>query len=821
WSKPAKWSMGLIEKSDWKAKWIGIKTSGPENEDTDVQEIESRGNPPITPSPMLRKSFRMDNEIERAFVYATALGLYELYINGNKAGNRILAPEWTDYTKRVQYQTYDVTDMLKTGENVIGVILADGWYIGTFGQWGDDALRGKNYGSLDRKFLLRMDIITDEGKLISVLSDETWKGFSDGPIRSADMFLGEIVDARKAVPGWDQPGFTESGWTAVEVYPDPGIDLVAQMNEPIRIIENLKPVSVTEPDPGVFIFNIGQNMVGWCRLLTDEPEGTIITLRHGEMLDEEGRLYHENLRRAKQEDIFITSGKGSDTFEPRFTYHGFQYVEVTGLTRKPDTDMLTGIAFSSDAEPSGSFECSNTELNRLWKNILWTQRDNQHSIPTDCPQRDERMGWMGDALVFSQTAIFNMNMAAFYTKWCRDIRDAQSDDGRFADFAPHPNWDKPHLNAPGWADAGLVVPWRVYQNYGDINILRDQYTAAKRFIDYVHNENPDLIWIEGTGNNYGDWLNGDRIKSEDYPEKGAEMPKDAFATAYFAYSTGILAQMAKLLGNEPDHRIYSALADSIRNVFITEFVTEEGIVAGDNQAAYAIALDFGLLPDTLRSRAVRNMLRALEDYDGRISTGFHSTILLMKELTDWGYTTVAYDLLESHRFPSWLYSIDQGATTIWERWDAYVKGRGFQDIGMNSFNHYSFGSVAEWMYRTILGINPDKQIPGFKKFIMKPEPGGSLTWAAGEYNSIHGKILSEWKIENDQFIFTVSVPVNTSAVIHIPSDFPESITEGDMEAANSPGVKLLEISENEGIFEVQSGTYHFKSEIQFQQNNEM
>jgi len=809
WTPSSKWSMGLLNRSDWQARWIGIKS---DKYDPGEQDDESRGDPPITPSPMFRKSFSLGKETKKAFVYVSALGLYELHINGEKVGDHVLAPGWTDYSKRVQYQKFDVTDMLKTGKNSIGVILGDGWYIGTFGQWGDDARRGKNYGSLDRKFLLQLEITANDGESTIMVSDESWKAFLNGPIRSADMFLGETYNANKNIPGWDRSGFDDSKWKEVDIFPHPGIELVAQLNEPIRIIETISPVSITEPDSGVYIFNLGQNIVGWCRINISEQAGTRITLRHGEMLTEEGRLYYLNLRRAKQEDVFIASGEINDTLEPRFTYHGFQYVEVTGLSNKPDLSMLTGIAISSDTEQTGTFECSNPELNQLWNNILWTQRDNQHSIPTDCPQRDERMGWMGDALVFSQTAIFNMNMAAFYSKWIKDIRDAQSEDGQYADFAPHPNWDKPHLNAPGWADAGLVVPYRMYQNYGDLRILNDHYESAKKFIDLVHKNNPELIWKNQSGNNYGDWLNGDLIKSADYPAEGATMPKEAFATAYFAYSTGLLAKMAKLLDIDTDFVKYTALADSIRQIFNENFVSEDGKIIGDTQAGYAIALDFHLLPDSLEQLAINHMLRRISDYNDRISTGFHSTVLLMKELTDWGHTGIAYDLIESHQLPSWLYPIDLGATTIWERWDGYVENRGFQNIGMNSFNHYSFGSVAEWMYRTILGINPDDQYPGFKKFVLKPEPGGSLKWAKGSYNSIHGEIKISWNIENNQFRLTLSVPVNTTATVYVPSKNPSSIMIDGENYAAFDDINFIRLEKDSGVFELGSGTFEFVSE---------
>jgi len=817
WSEPAKWSMGLLNKSDWKAKWIGVSSKSLKNfrtsDERETTKIEQRGNPVIPPSPLLRKSFFIEKEIKQATVYVTALGLYELSLNGEKVGDQVLSPEWTDYNTRIQYQTFDVTHLLNKGENTLGAILADGWYIGTFGQWGiSKPIRGSNYGSLDRKFLLQLEVITDDNQMIQIITDESWQVYFDGPIRSADMFLGEVYDARKTHEGWDLSGFDASGWEKVVTFPSTNASLVAQMNEPIRVVKKLQPVSISEPEPGIYVFDLGQNMVGWCRLIVNESQVVRLKLRHGEMLTPDGRVYMENLRKATQAAIFITNAKGENIFEPRFTYHGFQYVEITGLSKKPDVNMLTGMVVASDTKLTGKFECSNSELNQLWQNILWTQRGNMHSIPTDCPQRDERMGWMGDALVFAQTGIFNMDMAAFFTKWCRDVRDAQDEDGRYADFSPLPNKNMPFFNAPGWADAGIIVPWRVYQNYSDTGILKEQYQSAKQFIDFIHTQNPDLVWINDVGNNYGDWLNGNTIVSDDYPSQGAKIPNDVFATAYFAYSTEILSKMAVILGYEPDADKYSKLAKSIREVFNEKFVNSDGRLKGDCQAGYAMALSFNLLPEELQKSAAEHMAREVNDYDLRISTGFHSTILLMKELSNWEYCDLAYQLLESHRFPSWLYSIDQGATTIWERWDGYVEGRGFQDAGMNSFNHYSFGSVAEFMYRTILGINPDDNFPGYKKFIIHPQPGGTLKWAKGEYQSIHGKIVSEWKLENKRFILKIKIPANTNARVIIPAKNIENITESNRPVKKAKGVELISFKNGTAIFEVLSGEYTFTSE---------
>ncbi|MEK6755852.1 MAG: family 78 glycoside hydrolase catalytic domain, partial [Bacteroidota bacterium] len=457
WSKTAFWSIGLVQPSDWKAQWIGarpIVLSGDRQTDS-VARL-------MAPSPMLRKTFASNKRIVRATMFVTALGLYEVQLNGKKVGDHVLAPEWTDYQDRIQYQTYDVTSLITKGENVISATLADGWYVGPVGCFNDLVVnRGKIYNSLDRKLLLQLEIDTTEGHLEYVISDETWRLNPDGPVRSADLYLGETYDSRKSPEGWERSGFDDSSWERATVYAAPAAAIVAQMNEPVRRTLELNPLAITEPVKGTYIVDMGQNMVGWCAIKINEPAGQEITIRHGEMLTEDGRLYTENLRRASQTDKFIANGKGEQIFEPRFTYHGFRYVEITGLTKKPTLDMVLGKEVSSDVAAAGSFECSNKDLNKLWKNILWTQRDNFIGIPTDCPQRDERLGWMADAQVFAQTAIYNCTMAAFFTKWVQDIRDAQHPDGRYPDVAPVPSY-LPFFNAPAWADAGVIVPWRMY-----------------------------------------------------------------------------------------------------------------------------------------------------------------------------------------------------------------------------------------------------------------------------------------------------------------------------------------------------------------------
>jgi alpha-L-rhamnosidase len=719
----------------------------------------------IPPSPLLRKEIAVNKKIKRAFYYASAQGIYEAHINGKKVGNQIFAPEFTDYDNHLQYQTFDVSNLLQNGTNVLGTILADGWYVGA--RWSHPWRGG--YGFF-RKFLGQLMIYYEDGTSDIIATDNTWKYLAQGPITEASYFKGEIYEAKNEQTCWDRPGHNDSKWIAATAYPNEKTNLCAQMNEPIAIIKEIEAISLRKTGADKYIFDMGQNMVGWCRLTLPYNPKTPITLKYSEMLNDDGSIYMDNMRGAKPEDVYIPADEQSIDYEPKFTYHGFRYVEVSGLTKSPQLDIIRGKFVASSSPETGTFITSNKDVNKLWENIRWTQWGNLISMPTDCPQRDEREGWMADAQIFSQTAIYNLDMAGFYTKWVRDIRDSQLDDGRFPDFAPHDGKWRTFFNAPGWADAGVVVPWRVYQNYNDTKILEHQYDAIKKFVDFNHKHNPDLIWKNIRANNYGDWLNGNTIRSQDYPKTGGQVPNDVFATGYFFYSTDILAKTAKLLGKVEDYKKYSALASNIKKVFNEKFVSADGIIEGNTQAGYAMALQFGLLPEELRSKAAANMVEAIKVYDYRISTGIHSTIWMMKQLSEYGYDDIAYQLLLSRRFPSWFYSIDQGATTIWERWDGYVAGRGFQNAGMNSFNHVAIGAVGEWMYSHILGIRLDESQPGYRHFYIKPQPGKDLEWAKGSYHSIVGNIEVSWSNKDKTFVLDINVPVNTEATVITPFD---------------------------------------------------
>ncbi|MGD8454077.1 MAG: family 78 glycoside hydrolase catalytic domain [Phycisphaerae bacterium] len=794
-----------VEHHGWSTRYLvddDLVSHGPGNVD------------PLTP-PLLRKTFAVagDAPIRRATLYATALGLYETRINGQRVGDRMLAPEWTDYHQRVQYQTYDVTKLLRPGDNVIGALLGDGWYAGRIGLAFivPDGPPRALYGRQPR-FLAQLEIERADGSIETIATDESWRFTSDGPIRTADILDGETYDARLDPAGWDAPGFDDAAWRPASVFTPEVGRLVAQPNEPIRILHEIHPISVREQAPGTYIFDLGQNMVGWCRLRVRGAAGDEFTLRHAEVLNPDGTLYTANLRSAAQTDRFILRGDGLETFTPHFTYHGFRYVSVEGLSKPPTDETLTGLVLHSSSPEVGEFACSDPMLNKLRENILWTQRANLYSAPTDCPQRDERLGWMGDILAFAQTGCFNMDLAAFFNKWLADVRDAQTADGRFPDFAPHPYDPAARFSGvPAWGDAGVFVPWCAWLNYGDRRLLAEHFDAARRWVDWIESQNPDLLWTRQRHHDYGDWLNADTLRLENWPRHGAEMPKEVFATAFFARSTQIVADMAAVLGRDDLAKHYAALAGDIRAAFNQAYVDADGHIKGDTQAGYAIALHFDLLPEALRPAATRYMLAGFDRYEGLISTGFHSTICLMNELTRREHTDRAYQLINERRMPSWGYAIDHGATTVWERWDGYVEGRGFQDPGMNSFSHYAIGSVGEWMVRTIIGINPDPAAPAYKHTLIRPVPGGGLTWARGAYDSAYGRITCAWRIDRGNLSLDVTIPANTTATIRVPTADPAGVTENGQPLAAGNGIGAVRPADGAVECDVAAGVYHFQA----------
>jgi alpha-L-rhamnosidase len=531
--------------------------------------------------------------------------------------------------------------------------------------------------------------------------------------------------------------------------------LVADSTAGVQVTEELKAATMNEVKPGTFIFDLKQNMVGWARLRVQGSAGATATLRFGEVLNPDGTLYTENLRAAKATDTYTLRGGAEEIYEPRFTFHGFRYVELTGNVMRPTVASITGIVAHSAMPVTGTFTTSSALVNQLQSNIVWGQRGNFVSVPTDCPQRDERLGWMGDALIFARTATFNTDVASFYTKWLRDVDEAQSSAGVFANVSPMVPGNA--SGSPAWSDAGVIIPWTVYLAYGDTRILEEHYPAMVRWIEHVRGANPNLLWQMQRGNDYGDWLS-----------IADDTDKELLATAFFAHSVDLVSRAAKVLKNETDATKYAMLFSSIKDAFDRAYVGADSKIKSDTQTAYALALRFGLLPDAQRGPAAKFLADNVARHTNHLSTGFVGVSHLLPALTSQGNFDLAYQLLNSDTYPSWGYEIRKGATTIWERWDGIKTDGTFQTPTMNSFNHYSFGSVGEWMYSVVAGIELDESQPGFKQFKIRPHPGGGLTSASGKLESIHGTIVSDWKIEAGMLTLKVQIPVNTSAVVYLP-----------------------------------------------------
>jgi alpha-L-rhamnosidase len=701
-----------------------------------------------------RKKFSASKP-KSARLHATALGVYELWLNGKRVGNDYLAPGFTDYRKRLQVQTYDVTELVKDGDNAVGAILADGWFNGKYFVFG----RGDFYGGGPDRLLVQLEVELQDGTRVVIGTDAaTWKQ-SAGPIVAADLLDGETYDARRELGDWSSAAFDDAGWTAALPYTDATPrKLVGDVTDQIQKTQELRPTTVTERGGGVFMYDLGQNMVGWARLRVTGPAGATIQLRFGEVLNRDGSLYTENLRSARATDTYTLRGGGAEeVWEPRFTTHGFRYVELSGdtarLAVKPGGSTLTGIVVQSRLPATGTFTTSDALTNQLQGNVVWGQRGNFMSVPTDCPQRDERQGWMGDAQVFARTATFNMDVASFFTKWVRDTRDGQTSDGAFPEIAPNPDWNK---GTPAWGDAGVIVPWTVYLAYGDTRILEEQYAAMVAWVEYVRGANPNLLWQRSRGSDYGDWLS-----------INADTDKEVLATAFFAHSADLVARSARVLGKTADAAKYAALFDSIKKAFGTAYVGADGTIRGDTQTAYALALRFGLLPEAARAGAAKHLADDVARR-GVLTTGFIGVAHLLPALTLAGRTDLAYKLLQNDKYPSWLYSVKKGATTIWERWDGIRENGDFQTPSMNSFNHYSFGSVGEWMYGVVAGLDLDEQAPGYKHILIAPRPGGTLTSASAKLETIHGPVATAWTLSGKTFTLTVSIPANTTASVTLP-----------------------------------------------------
>lgn len=783
WSEPALFEIGLFGKGDVTAKWIGPKEDRrqggkptkpseggvPHIKGANMDTAPERG----TASPMLRKAFRLTKPVRKARLHASALGSMELFVNGAAASADVMAPGWTDTHKRIELVTYDVTPLLREGENVVAAQLGDGWYAGYLAWGGSRCFGGDHIG-----LLAQLEIEFTDGTRQTVATDTSWKLSLEGPVRFSDHYNGETYDARREANGWTAPGFDDSAWEKPKVLPAPAAPFVPRPNAGIVRANVLPARKRTSPAKGVYIFDLGQNMVGHEHLVLRGRKGGSVKIRFAEMLNPDGTMYTANYRCARSTDHYTFRSAKPESYEPHFTFHGFRYIEVSGdLAEAPACADVHGIVLHTDMEKTGSFECSDALANRLYSNLNWGQIGNYLDVPTDCPQRDERLGWTGDAEIFVRTAAFNRDVAAFFTKWCLDLDDAQTPEGRYPDVAPD------ILNQGGncgWGDAGVICPWTMYEMYGDLEILRTHFDAMAKWVDWWTSQTVKSGVVTWNRWHYGDWVSVDcPIEESGVIRCGdAPTPSDLISTAYYARSAELVAKAAKLLGKKAEERKYAALRKKIEKDFRAEYVSPNGRIAGDTQTGYLLALGFDLVRDPKQvDMMVRRLVRLIEARGNTLSTGFIGTPLLCPVLTRFGRADVAYRLFHQTVYPSWNYPILEGdATTMWERWNSYTKKRGFGDVGMNSFNHYAYGAIGEWMYQSVIGIAP--AAPGFSKIRLAPVPGGNLDWAKGSVLTRHGKAELEWKKTKGGLSVHFVVPPNTTAVLALPGRDEVSFVAG-------------------------------------------
>lgn len=800
------WKAAVAPGGDWftagfdDSAWAAATVLGPY-----VAQPSHYADNTIGPGRYLRKNFTIKGPVAKARLYATALGVYEASINGQRVSDNQLDPGWTDYDKRVMVQAFDVTRLIRPGQNAVGALLGDGWYAGRLGWMGL-----ATYGSRP-VFNTQLEITYADGSTDFVATDDSWQS-GPGEVIGSDQQWGEIIDARQAVADWDQPARGGSAWTNAVVERH-DLAMVPQLGPPIRKLLELAPKTITRRGDA-WMIDFGQNMVGHIRLTAHGPAGTTITVRHGEMLNPDpaaAGLYTENLRPALSTDTFILKGARREIFEPHFTFHGFRYAEVTGYSGKLTLDDLRGIVVGSDTPATGTFECSSPELNRLARNIVWGQRGNFLSVPTDCPQRDERMGWMGDAQVFAPTAAFNADVSAFFTKWMVDVNDGQGTNGDFGNYSPRVA--QPQPGWPVWGDAGVIIPWVMYTTYGDQAFLADNYPSMARWIEFNVRRSNNLILTGGVGDHLAPRMT----------------PVNIVDTAYFANSAHIVAKAAAILGKSEDAAKYDKLFHDITDAFNKTFVGPDGSITaiggggfrggrgaappstststnatrvGNTQTAYILALQFDLVPENLRRIVAQRLAQDVEQ-NGHLTTGFVGVGLICPTLTQIGRSDLAWQLVLTDTYPSWLFSVKNGATTIWERWDGWTPEHGFQDSAMNSFNHYSLGSVGAWLYSGAAGIQPDESRPGYKHFFLQPQFTKRLSHVKASLDSPYGLIRCAWERKGDQIALMLTVPPNTTATLGLPA----------RDNRNNRGVRVVETREGHACYELPPGEYTFTTRL--------
>lgn len=826
WAEPAMWSMGLLQPDEWQADWISYE---------DARELKASQKTMVLPSARyFRKGFEARGPVRRATLYVTALGICDPHLNGKRVTEARFLPGWTDYDERVYYHTFDVTGQVRAGANALGAVLAGGWYSGYLGYgllvgYGPDKSGRYFYGKTPA-LRMQLAIEYEDGATEVVGTDPSWRVGTGGYLE-ADMLMGETYDARKAPDGWAAPGFEDSAWEDVvpaaengellAAYYDAGgekqVDLGFQAPpcveaypmQRVRPTQYLKPRSIEQRENGRYMVDFGQNFAGVVRLIAKGPAGTTITLRYGEMLHPDGRLMTENLRKARATDTFVLRGDPEgEGYEPRFTFHGFQYVEVAGYPGELTKENIVGVVLHSDTPLVSSWACSDPVLNRFYQNVVWTQRANFLEVPTDCPQRDERFGWTGDAQVYARAATYNANVAAFFTKWLQDLRDAQTPEGAYPDYAPYPmqhgGSGKPYATA--WTDAGVIVPWAAYTAYADERLLREHYASMQRFIAFRRETSPGYTGTR-LGNAWGDWL-----------AIGEDTPIPFIDHCYYAWSARLVAEMARVLGETADAEAYRELSEKVRQMFVETYVNEDGTLSVDTQTAYVLALDVGLVPEQHVGVAAARLVEKIVENGRRMTTGFLGTRPLLPVLTKTGHFELAVELMQSRKFPSWGYEVMQGATSVWERWNSYTIEDGFQE-GMNSFNHYAFGAVVEWMFNTLAGIRPAE--PGYGTITIRPhiprkapvQDVPRLDCVTASHTCLRGRIESAWRRDGNALTLDVTIPANTEAAVHVPAS-PEAPVYLDGSPVTESGlVEVRSREAGETVLHVPSGSYTFTATL--------
>ncbi len=831
WSQVTSWSTGFLRASDWQASWISYRDDHPLH--TDRQSLY------LPAARHFRKDFEIHKPIRRATLFASALGIADWQLNGQLASDGYFEPGWADYAQRAYYRVHDVTRWMRQGKNALGAILADGWYSGYVGYgllvgYGPNKVGRYFYGKTPA-LLAQLELEYVDGTRERVTSDTSWQVSSDGPFREADLIMGESFDGTRDRPQWCLPaGATDWKWQSAipaqanvpesVVFSDnrgdrtitlgfqPPPRLQAYSAPPIGISEELPARALHEPTPGVYIFDMGQNFAGIVRLKVKGARGTKVQLRYGEMLHPDGRLMTENLRRARVTDEYILrGGDAEETWSPRFTYHGFQYVEVSGLAERPSLDAVTGLVLHNATPLTSEFACSDEVMTRFWKNTVWTQRANFVEVPTDCPQRDERLGWMGDAQMYVRTATYNADVAAFFQKWMDDVRESQLSTGAYPDYAPYPMGH----GAPGkqfgaaWTDAGIICPWTIWKVYGDTRIVDRNWDSMTRFMQWRQASSPDHRGVS-LGNTWGDWLS-----------VGETTPIEFIDSCYYAHDARLMSEMAHAIGREDEARRYQELAQAVKKKFLQSYARPDGSLSVDTQSAYVLAIAFDMVPAEQLASLGERLAQKVASHDYRMTTGFLGSKYIVPALSATGHTELALRLFQSRRFPSWGYEVVNGASTVWERWDSYTHEHGFngaggdQNASMNSFNHYAFGSVMEWAFRDLAGIDTDGA--GYKKIRicpLPPQPSAAvdvpeITWVQARYDGPRGPIRTAWKNSPQRYELDVSIPANCTATICLPAP-AAAIQEGGLPVTQVVGLRVVEDIPRSVRLEAVAGDYHFE-----------